>query len=155
MSSLKKLNIPILVVVIVLILLAAIGGYIGYYYYNQYNILKTNPQAVSARETHQIISRVSQLMQLPTNESPQIATVVNPTLVQSHTPFLQAETGDMILIYTRMKRAILYRPSVNKIIDVAPVIIGAPTQTPTHTLPPTLTPTPSVKAKLHISNTIQ
>ena len=86
--SKKRLTITISIIT-VFIVLGGIVGYIGYYYYNQYNLLKANPQLLARRQTQEIISQVSGLMRLPTDEVPQVATVVNPALVQSHTPFFR------------------------------------------------------------------
>src|ERR1700724_3588567 len=132
--SKRKLTVTISTIILALVLLGGTAGYIGYYYYTQYNLLKTNPKLLSTQQTQQIVSQVGQLMQVPTDETPQVATVISPTLVQSHSPFSHAETGDVILIYMKIKRAILYRPSVHKIIDVVPVILGTPSPTPTHTI---------------------
>ena len=155
--SKRKFIITLYIIIIVFLILGAITGYIGYYYYHQYTQLKTNPQLLATKQTQELVAQVSSLMRLPTDEIPQIATVVNPTLVQAHTPFSQAETGDVILIYTKMKRAILYRPSAHKIIDVAPVIIGAlsPSQKPAQLPTPStdVISTPSTKPTLHIGHT--
>ena len=149
--SKKKFPVIISTVIFALVVLGGTAGYMGYYYYTQYNLLKTNPQLLSAQQTQQIVSQIGQLMQLPTDEIPQVATVMNPTLVQSHSPFSHAETGDVILIYMKIKRAILYRPHAHKIIDVAPVILGTPNPTPTNSI--RLKTTPSAKPTLRVSNT--
>ena len=122
----KRFRTILIILVVGFVILGGIVGYFAFYYYNQYNLLKSNPQALTASQTKQVISEVSQLMQLPTDETPQVATVVNPSQVQENTPFKDTESGDVILIYVKARRAILYRPTTNKIIDVAPVIIGYP-----------------------------
>ena len=72
-----------------------------------------------------VVSEVGRHMVLPTNEKPVLATVTDKKKVGS--PFLKkADNGDKILIYANAKRVIIYRPSIDRIIDVGPVEIGTP-----------------------------
>lgn len=74
-----------------------------------------------------VVRRVSSLAILPQNETPALATVTDKSKLQ--TPFLQqADNGDRILIYEKAKKVIIYRPSINKIVDIGPVDI-APAKT--------------------------
>lgn len=143
------------ILLVIISLLFFLFGGVAFYYYNQYNTLKNDPQALSASQTKEIIAQVGQLMSLPADEKPQVATVVNPALVQEHTPFNQTQTGDVILIYRGIKRAILYRPSQHQIIDVAAVIIGTATPTipatpPTVSPPTQKNPTPTIKPSINV-----
>lgn len=59
---------------------------------------------------------------LPTNEQPALVTVEDESKVTS--PFLkQAKNGDKILIYANAKIVIIYRPSIDRIVAVGPVLI--------------------------------
>jgi hypothetical protein len=57
-------------------------------------------------------------MTLPT-EKPTIATVENTKKLTSQAFFKNARNGDKVLMYTQTKKAILYRPSEDKVIEVA------------------------------------
>ncbi len=60
---------------------------------------------------------------LPDNEVPALATVTDSSKIT--TKFLQkAKDGDKILIYQKNGRVIIYRPSIDRIVDVGPVQIG-------------------------------
>jgi hypothetical protein len=72
-------------------------------------------------QTPKIIEQVNKLFQLPTEEIPTVATVTDKEKLKNQPFFTLAENGDNILIYLQAKKAILYRPSINKIIDIAPV----------------------------------
>lgn len=94
----------------------------GYFYY-QTTQLKKSPQAVVAKETKEVVSKVSKLVSLP-DEQPTIATVADPEVLKDQAFFAKAQKGDKVLIYTNAKKAILYSVTLNKILDIAPLNIG-------------------------------
>jgi len=110
----KIINIAVLVVAIIAL---CIGGY----FYYQLKVLKTSPQTVAQEEVTSLIAKVSKLYLLPIGEEPTIATVSDPTALKSQTFFNTSIKGDKVLIYTKTGKAILYRPSIDKIIETAPI----------------------------------
>lgn len=83
----------------------------------------TKPQP--SDDVEGITSRVARHMLLPTDETPALLTVTDPSRVSSE--FLkQAQAGDRVLVYQLHKKAIIYRPSSDRIVDVGPVIIDTP-----------------------------
>jgi len=99
-------------------------------------------------EANALLTQVGKLMELP-NETPTIATVSDVTKLKNQAFFSDAKNGDKVLIYVQAKKAILFRPSENKIIDVAPVNIqNTPAPQPTTvTVSPTQTPTPTASPR--------
>ncbi len=97
----------------------------GYFFtrYQQAKSLLQNPQALTNIETNKIKNKVALLMVLP-SEEPTLATVSNAKKLKDQPFFKNAENGDKVLIYTNSRKAILYRPSINKIIEVAPININ-------------------------------
>ncbi|MBI3458733.1 hypothetical protein HY061_00510, partial [Candidatus Azambacteria bacterium] len=97
----------------------------SYYFYNQYKKvqqqLQNLPKSVEARQ--QLIDTVARLIELPKGEAPLVATVSDASKLKNQPFFQVAANGDKVLIYAKAKKAILYRPSTNKIIDVEPVSI--------------------------------
>lgn len=70
-----------------------------------------------------IKNKISKHLVLPQDEEPALATITDKNKIG--TPFLkQAENGDKMLIYQNAKKVILYRPSIDRIIDVGPVSIA-------------------------------
>lgn len=76
------------------------------------------------QETDNLIAAVGKLIALPEGEQPTIATVADTGKLKDQPFFSKAENGDRLLIYTEARRVILYRASVNKVINVAPLNIG-------------------------------
>lgn len=109
-----------------------IGGGLGGYLYqtNRIENLKkenqrlSDPQQAAQQESARLKEEVSKLIELP-NETPTIATVVDASKLKSQAFFANAQNGDRVLMFAEAKKAILYRPSTNKIIEVAPINIGS------------------------------
>jgi len=95
----------------------------SWYFYAQWkralNTQYTGSSEVA--EIQQIVSIISQRMLLPEGEEPTIATVIDKNQLQDQQFFANAENGDKVLIYTNARKAILFRPSTEKIIEVAPI----------------------------------
>lgn len=136
------------IVLVILLLLALLPSY---YFYNQYQKTQEALGQNAEAETAKLVATVGKLIELPVNETPTIATVSDKSKLSGQQFFANAQNGDKVLIYSQAKKAILYRPSTNKIIEVAPINLApspsvSPTEinqslTPTIEVSPTLTPT--------------
>lgn len=81
-----------------------------------------SPEAIA--ESKKIVEAVGKLVILPKGEEPTVATVTDPAKLADQPFFDNSQTGDKVLIYTTSQRAILYRPSENKVIEIAPLNIN-------------------------------
>ncbi len=113
----------------VLIILLLVMVIVAFSFYSQWRDLKENPQKIAQKESRDLIAKISQLMVLPEGEEPVIATVTDPERLKDQVFFTKAKKGDKVLIYTNAKKAILYDPVANKIVEVAPLNIGIPPTT--------------------------
>lgn len=107
---------------LLLVLALTAAGYL----YLQLNDYKNDPQRIMQDELNGLVKKVGGLIVLPDNEQPTVATVTNLEKLKSQPFFNKAKVGDKVLIYTNAKKAILYDPVNNKIVEVAPLNIGAP-----------------------------
>jgi hypothetical protein len=64
---------------------------------------------------------VGRLYELP-DEAPTLATIVDKEQLQGQEFFNRSQNGDKVLIFPQAKKAILYRPSTKKIVEVAPFL---------------------------------
>lgn len=108
---------------IALIIVAGLG--IGIYMYSKTgegfdlgltNFAEQNPE----NEAERVIRQVGKIYLLP-EEVPTIATVSDKTQLSDKVFFQKADNGDKVLLYKTAAIAILYRPSIGKIINVGPV----------------------------------
>jgi hypothetical protein len=135
----RRAWIKALVLLVIVALVAALA-----WIYNDYKEVKderdrlANPTESAKAATSELIAKVGKLTQLPQGETPTVATVTDASKLKSQSFFARAENGDRVLIYVKAKQAYLYRPSTDKIIQIAPINIGdgqsttpAPTPSPT------------------------
>lgn len=125
----KIRNLSAAVVTLILVLLA--GGVFGGLQYQKLNNLNrqlsnenkhlSNPEESAKAESDKLKAEVSKLVNVPTGEEPTIATVVDVNKLKDQSFFANAENGDKVFMYAKAKKAILYRPSTNKIIELAPI----------------------------------
>ncbi len=101
------------------------------------SVYRANPGLSGQEQAATIIKRVGELIQLPTTEVPTLATINDAASAKQQQPFLvNAQNGDVLIVYPQAGEALLYRPSTNKLIAVGPVYTGAQGQTaPTQILP--------------------
>lgn len=101
----------------------------------------------SRKEVENLVAEVGKIIALPQGEVPTIATVTDLEKVKDQAFFANAQNGDKVLIYTNARKAILYRPSEKRIIEVGIVNVQKQPEkkdaSPTPTPNPTPTPTPS------------
>ena len=108
-------------------------------------IVKTKPEllgipkqgAVALTEADELAIVVSKLMTLSTDEKPTVATITDIKKVAGQDFYKNAKDGDKVLIFTSNKKAIIYRPSENKIVDVGVVSINEPIKPVISPLPET------------------
>jgi len=81
-------------------------------------------QAQAQAEVDMLISDVGKLLSLPSDEKPTVATITDVEKLKEQVFFKNAMNQDKVLIYTNAKKAILYRPSENKIVEVGAVNIN-------------------------------
>ena len=133
------------------LLILAAGIYGGTYLVKQKPTWFGLPQgtAQAQAEANALVAKVSKLMVLPADETPTIATVTDIEAVKDQPFFANAQNDDKVLIYQKAGKAILYRESENKIIEVGAVNFNqaiespAPVATDIPTTKPTVTSTPT------------
>lgn len=120
-SSFKLTSVRLLIItsLIIILLLGALAS-AGYFYLKYQGVQKAT-QMGSTNEVDQLVEKVGKLIELPSGEQATLATVSDVTKLKGQVFFSKAQNGDRVLIYEQSKKAILYRPSTNKIIEVGPI----------------------------------
>ncbi len=153
--SQRKYQVGLLVLIIIVV-----GALVAGYGFTQKNDLvdggKLSPSQISA-----LVNEVGDKMVIPKGETPTIATVTDITKLEEQPFFRNAQNGDKVMIFGSTNTAILYRPSIHKIVTVAPINAQNSPITTSNTTPtplpsgvtPSVSPTPtSTPTKVAILN---
>jgi hypothetical protein len=119
-------------IIFTVLLLALLGvSVLAYHFYQESSSMSLNdkkseefPKPTLPTATTSIIDLIGKLIILPTGEEPTIATVSDPSKLKDQPFFVNAKTGDKVLIYQNAKKAYLYSVTENKLIEVAPINVG-------------------------------
>jgi hypothetical protein len=118
------------IVVSIIILIAIVAIVICLILLNRNPSLgQAGSQAANAAEVEAVVNEISKVILLPTGETPTIATVSDPEPLKVQPFFTNAQKDDVVLLYAGAKKAILWRPSTKKIIEVSPLNIPTETET--------------------------
>lgn len=112
------------IIVLTVALVAAVG--LGIYLYMQNQDLRNNPessQQAQQDKANKMKDKVAKLIEVPTDETPTLATVTDADKLKDQPFFQGAQNDDVILLFPQAKRAIIYRESENKLINVGPIAI--------------------------------
>ena len=79
-------------------------------------------------QTKDLIAKVGKLIILPTGEDPVIATINDAASLSKDQVFYKgSQNGDVVLVYQKASKAIIYSPERNLIVNVGPIFLQNPT----------------------------
>jgi hypothetical protein len=106
-------------ILILVFLIIVLGGTTFYFYRS--SKLSLNQKLANSNEVKSLVEQVGKLVFLPKGEVPTVATVTDLEPLKGKPFFEDAKKGDKVLIFNDAKKAILFDPVANKIINIAPV----------------------------------
>lgn len=107
-----------------LVVLVLVAAALFAYFFSEYAALTQDPNAANQKKIEAVVVKVEKLIDLPQDEIPTLATVSDPSTLEGQPFFVNAEKGDQVLLYTNARKAYLYSPSKNIIVEVASLNIG-------------------------------
>ena len=117
----RRSLLPLCCIVIVAAMIA-FGVFVVRWRLSSKGQIDTSQLSSQITELTTIKAAVAEHILLPTDEEPVLATITEKDKITSQ--FLsKSENGDKVLLYSNAQRAIIYRPSLNKLIDVGPLNI--------------------------------
>lgn len=117
--AINKRNLTIIAVAAALLLADGIVAYL--------NRAHDTPEKSAQQEVDELLIEVGKLIVLPANERPVVATVNDTDQLKSQPFFANAKKGDKVLLYNEARRAVLYSPTLKRVVDIAPLSVATPT----------------------------
>lgn len=108
-------------IIVILAVLLILAGSSTYYFYKKATF---DPQKQAQKELEVALENVGRHIMIPKGEVPSLATISDIAPLKGQAFFANAQVGDQVLIFPTSKKAILYSPSLDKLIEVAPVNLG-------------------------------
>lgn len=104
--------------VVFLVALAIGGGAYRQFASPQLPVIDSLTKPKDQADISSIVNMIRQSVEIPSNETPTVATVTDQDKVRSQPFFASAQTGDKIVVFAQAKKAVLFRPSSGKIINI-------------------------------------
>ena len=117
-ETIKK-NMALVLLILVILVAAGLG-----YVYTRYTALTQDQSAVNQKKIAAVVEKVDKLIALHKDETPTLATVSNTTALGEQPFFKNARVGDQVLLYAVARKAYLYSPERNMLIEVVTLKTG-------------------------------
>lgn len=121
MENNKPKKSPLIFIIIFLLIITTAVSVYFYFQYQKTRSLLTDSTITAQSEIKKLINDIGRHIELPKDESPGLATVTDKNKLANQAFFTKAQNGDKVLIYQKSSQAILYRPSIDKIIKVSAI----------------------------------
>ncbi len=105
----KRSNTPLFFLILLCLLAIACSAI----FYIKYKHAQNTPE----NQQKQLVTRISRLVVLP-NAAPAVVTIANKAKLTNKTLAAHVQNKDTLLIYDAAKRIIVYRPSIDKVVDM-------------------------------------
>ena len=112
----------------ILVALILLMSGLGVHFYRTASALKADPNLAVQKETAELLARVGKLIMLPEGEAPTVAVVTDLEKLKGQPFFVKAKVGDKVLLYQKARKAYLFDPVANKILEVAPILLDTGTE---------------------------
>ncbi len=107
---------------IVIILVIIAGGV--YYWMQPDKIVNKSNSDISTVEAQAVLEKLQRHIILPVDEVPKIVQIDDPIQAVQTQPFLAGvQKGDLLIVYVKAQKAIVYSPSRDIIVNVGPISV--------------------------------
>jgi hypothetical protein len=98
----------------------------SYYFYRKYQTLQKQVGSSAQKDDiAALTARVAKHILLPTGETPTVMTVTDKEKLSGQLFFANSKNGDKVLVYEKAKKAFLYDPDADRVIEVGPIVVTA------------------------------
>lgn len=119
----KNLTSAKFIVPVVVLVLVALGAW---WFISRGSGIDTKDGELSAAEEKAVIEKVASLFETP-KETPVLAVIVDAdTLVNEQSFYNGAVDGDVLLVYPKAAKAVIYGVKEERLVNVGPIVLGGP-----------------------------
>lgn len=122
----KKTIVLFLVVSVLIAVSLGLAGFFAWKYFSG----SPSEEEAAAKTTEKIVNKTSALFELPEEEEPTVAQIQDRSKLEDQKFFDKAQNGDYLLVYEQARMALIYRESIDKLINVGPVDLPAQAEMP-------------------------
>ncbi|MDQ5950068.1 MAG: hypothetical protein QG585_8 [Patescibacteria group bacterium] len=105
-------------------ILLVVAALLSVFFFIQYRSSLKDPDALNREKIESLVVKVEKLIDLPQGELPTLAEITSIENLKDQPFFAKAKVGDQVLLYTVARKAYLYDPVANVIVEVASVNLG-------------------------------
>ena len=107
---------PLLIIIFMVLL--------GFLIFKKFNSAENLPNGqLSDKQIEVIVKKVSKLINIP-KEIPAIATIIKAdNLIAEQSFYIGSKDGDYLIVFPQAKKALIYRESEDRLINVGPIVI--------------------------------
>jgi len=108
-----------------LVLVLFVGAGSSFFFYQKSKIQPAQTLTAEGKmELRIAVENIAGLAVVPQDDEPVLVLVSDPTQLTADSFFDDSQVGDQVLIYPRVGKAYLYRPSTNKIVNIVSFVPG-------------------------------
>jgi hypothetical protein len=135
-------NKKIITILVIIIIVA-----LGYAVFNKFYMNKTPAGQLTDSQVKSLVKDVSKLINVP-DETPVVAVIAKADqLVAEQKFYTGAKDGDYLIVFPTAQKALIYRKSENRLINVGPIIADPTATTTAQTATPQTTSTSTTAVK--------
>lgn len=118
--------------ILLAVIILAVAFTPTFYFYRRYQSLQKNIPTQNSLddENKKLIIKLSEILDLPSGETPTVAVVTDPEKLKDQPFFAKAKKGDKVIIYPNARQAILYDAGRNKILEYNRINLADSTNAP-------------------------
>lgn len=105
------------VLLVSVIVLLASTIFLGWQFYEM-----KKPTLSAEASVRKLVEEVGKAIILPQDELPTVAKVADASQLSNQPFFINARTGDDILIFEKAGKAVLWRPSIRRVVEVSSLL---------------------------------
>jgi hypothetical protein len=110
-------------IVLLILLLVLLAAAPSVYFYQKY---QAAVKSTVEPKPGDVVAKAGRHILLPTGEEPTVFTVTEKDKLSGQEFFANSKNGDFVLVYHAAKKAFLYDPVADRIVEVGPVLEGSP-----------------------------